>query len=122
MSWIAADPARYAGISVGNGQCVSFVKIAAGAPASSLWAQGMAVRGNAVPPGTVIATFDPDGSYGNHTDGSSHAAILIAEVASGLSVWDQWLGHPVGQRIIAFRAGAGSAANDGDQFCVAEPA
>ena len=77
------------------------------------------MRGADCAPGTCIATFDADGRYGNHTDGRSHAAILIAEHSDGLLVADQWIAdkrHPVAERVIRFRGGQGNAVNDGDQF------
>lgn len=73
-------------------------------------------------PGTAIATFDPDGRYGNHTDGRSHAAILVAEHGDGLRVWDCWKGHPVAQRTIRWHGGQGKASNDADQFYTIESA
>jgi len=52
----------------GDGQCVTFIHNVIVIPAASLWKQGERVRGNvSITPGTVIATFDPDGHYGNHT-------------------------------------------------------
>ena len=45
----------------------------------------------ALRPGTAIATFDPDGRYGNHTDGRSHAAIYLGQDATGIRVIDQWV-------------------------------
>jgi hypothetical protein len=118
MSWVAANPARYAGQAVGSGQCVAYVQAAASAPHTSHWRRGAKVRGGAIPPGTAIATFDAPGTYGNHTDGRSHAAILIAEQDDGLQVWDQWTGHPVAQRTI--RWGQPKASNSGDAFYVIE--
>jgi hypothetical protein len=120
MSWIADNPDEFAGSVVDNGQCVRYVQICAGVPHTSRWQPGAPVRGNGIEPGTAIATFDRDGSYGNHTDGRSHAAIFIAEVADGLLVWDQWTGHPVAQRVIRFRGGSGRRVNDGDQFQIIE--
>ena len=119
---IAKTPAGYAGKAVGNGHCVGFVREAAGLPHTSLWRRGEQVRAIRPPAGTAIATFDPDGRYGNHTDGRSHAAILVATQGDGLLVWDQWVGHPVAQRVIRFRGGSGQAVNDGDQFHVIEVA
>jgi hypothetical protein len=76
---------------------------------------------NTIPEGTAIATFDPAGTYGNHTDGRSHGAIYVSQVAGqGLDVYDQWLGQPVHQRMIHFRKGVGLAVNDGNQFYVVE--
>jgi hypothetical protein len=80
------------------------------------------VRGGNHAPGTAIATFDPNGRYGNHSDGRSHAAVLIAENSDGLLVIDQWIGQPPQQRIIRYRDGDGDAANDGDRFYVIEMA
>jgi hypothetical protein len=122
MSWIAQDPASFVGNAVGSGQCVAYVQAASGAPVTAKWKRGILVKGGNVPHGTAIATFDPDGTYGNHTDGRSHAAILDVELPAGLQVWDQWLTHPCAKRVIHFRAGVGTAVNDGDQFHVIESA
>jgi hypothetical protein len=73
--------------------------------------------------GSVVATFDPNGRYGNHIDGRSHAAIYLGRNAAGIQVLDQWNGHavqPVHERTIRFRNGHGVKANDGDQFYVVE--
>lgn len=120
MSYVAPSPEQYAETVVGNGQCVAFVKAASGAPATPAWSQGVQVRGGGAAKGTAIATFDPDGTYGNHTDGRSHAAVYISQDATGLQVWDQWTGQPVHQRTIAFRGGVGKRVNDGDAFYVIE--
>ena len=120
MSWIAKTPEAYQGQAVGSGHCVAFVQAAAVAPHTSQWRRGAKVRGGSVATGTAIATFDPSDRYGNHTDGRSHACILVAEEAGGLRVWDQWTGHPVQQRVIRWRGGQGTANNDGDGFCVIE--
>lgn len=122
MSWIAQNPSEFEGRSVGSGQCVAFVQQACGAPTTAHWRQGALVKGSGVAAGTAIATFDPTGTYGNHTDGRSHAAIFQAEQAGGLLVWDQWLHHPVAPRVIHFRSGTGDAVNDGDRFHVIESA
>jgi hypothetical protein len=55
----------------------------------------------------VIATFDTSGQYGNHTDGRSHTAILLAEISAGLLVVDQWVWKRCQQRIIRWRGGTG---------------
>jgi hypothetical protein len=110
---------RYDGHVVGNGHCVAFVRQVTRLPATAAWRRGENVRAAAsVAPGTAIATFDADGRYGNHTDGRSHAAILIARHPDGLLVWDQWLGQPVHQRVIRYQGGQGTAVNDGDQYHV----
>jgi len=100
MSWIAQMPSSLVGREVGSGQCVAYVQQASGAPRTALWRRGNLVKGGRVPQGTAIATFDPDGTYGNHFDGRSHAAILHEELLEGLLVWDQWLHHPVAPRVI----------------------
>jgi hypothetical protein len=120
MAWIADSPESFAGQRVHDGQCVRYVQEACGAPHTSRWRRGAQVRGHYVETGTAIATFDADGTYGNHTDGSSHAALFVAELDEGLLVWDQWLRHPVAQRTIRFRGGQGRKVNDGDQFYVIE--
>jgi hypothetical protein len=122
MAWVAPNPARYAGQVVDTGHCVRLTQIAAGAPHTSRWARGSKVRGNPVAPGTAIATFSVNGRYENRTDGSSHAAIFVAEESGGLRVWDQWTGHPVAQRTIRWHGGQGKKSNDGDQFFVIEEA
>ncbi len=82
------------------------------------------MRGSqAIAPGTVIATFDADGRYGNHLDRRSHAALYLGQNAVGIQVLDQWNGHtrqPVHERTIRFKDGHGSKDNDGDAFHVAQ--
>jgi hypothetical protein len=107
---------------IGTGQCVAFVEAAAKTRHTAEWNRGGIVAGDTtIAEGTAIATFDPDGTYGNHTDGRSHGAIYVSQVAGqGLLVYDQWLGQPVHQRTIHFRNGTGLAVNDGNQFYVIE--
>ena len=115
---VATNYAQYAGQNVGSGQCVALVQ--AGDPAVGLtrtWTAGEAVQGNtALQPGTPIATFDANGKYGNHLDGSSHAAIYLGQDANGMRVMDQWVGHPASERVIPW-SGA-RAANSGSAFRV----
>jgi hypothetical protein len=123
MSWIAKSPSSFVGQSVGTGQCVAYVEQAAGVPNTAQWKRGALVKGSVSPQGTAIATFDANGSYGNHTDGKSHAAIFHEELPEGLLVWDQWKDHPVAPRVLHFRAGKeGLPCDDGDQFYVIEHA
>lgn len=115
---------KYLGKVVGSGQCVEFVKLATGAPQTAGWKRGKRVKGNDIPSGTAIATFDDDGHYGNHTDGRSHAAILLAQNHDGLHVMDSWLGQPVHERLIYFGGRPGGKpgdVNNGDKFFVIEP-
>jgi hypothetical protein len=58
--------------------------------------KGQSVCGNDIPTGTAIAVFDADGHYGNHTDGTSHAAIYLGKSSvypGGIYVYDQWHGQ-----------------------------
>jgi hypothetical protein len=125
MSYTASIPdiqQNDLGKVIGTGQCVAFVEAVAKTPLTAHWNRGGIVAGDmTIAEGTAIATFDPDGTYGNHTDGRSHGAIYVSQVAGqGLLVYDQWLGQPVHQRTIHFRNGAGLAVNDGNQFYVIE--
>ena len=110
------------GTVVGNGHCVAHVRQIGGLPHTSFWRRGELVRGSNCAPGTIIATFDDNGRYGNHVDGRSHCAVLLAENSDGLLVIDQWLAQPVHQRTIRYRGGAGAAVNDGDRYYTVEVA
>jgi hypothetical protein len=113
---------------VGNGQCVALIHAVTVIPGASVWHQGSAVKDNkSLIPGTIIATFDKNGFYGNHTNGTSHAAIYLGQVPSGIIVIDQWKGstqkfdHPPQQRIIYFNHGsAAQKVDQGDQYYVVE--
>lgn len=125
MPTVTKSPERYAGKIVGNGHCVVFVREVTGLPPTAHWRQGGSVL--EAEPGSAIATFDPDGRYGNHTDGRSHAAILVEATAYGLQVWDQWVnrktpGPGVHQRLIQFRGGQGLPCDDGDAYAIIEVA
>ena len=119
-TWIAQNPGAHQGKVVGNGQCVAFVREACGLGHTSTWRKGALARGAGLPSGIALATFSagPDGRYENRTDGASHVAVLIAEDATGLLVWDQWRGRKVGQRVIRWKGGKGTANNDGDRYYV----
>jgi len=112
---------RHTGKVIGNGHCVPFVREVTGLPATAAWRRGDPVQGSDVASGTAIATFDPNGRYGNHTDGRSHAAIFLTEHSDGsIEVLDQWVGQSVHQRTIRNRRGAGDAVNDASRFYVVE--
>ncbi|MDH2914590.1 BPSL0067 family protein [Kosakonia sp. HypNH10] len=133
MAYIASTPSAYVGKSVGNGQCVAYTQKAANMPRTVAWKRGALVKGNtAIAPGTAIATFDANGRYGNHTDGSSHATIYLGQDASGIQVLDQWMTykklpsgervatpHYVSKRTIRFHK-APRAENNGDNYYVVE--
>jgi hypothetical protein len=127
MPYIARNPEAFLSSSVGTGQCVALAERAAMAPRTQFWRRGKKVRGaHDVQRGTIIATFDPSGCYGNHTDGRSHAAIYLGQTGAGIEVIDQWVDvshgvhrpHPASRRVIRFRGGHGVAVNDGDQYYV----
>jgi len=105
--------------SVGSGQCVALVQQAAGLGHTSTWQKGDAVLGNPnLKPGTPIACFDSDGKYGNHTNGTSHAAIYLGPSLTkpgGIRVYDQWAGHPASIRDIGL---SGSPVNNAKAFSV----
>lgn len=119
--FVATQPEEFLNQLVGNGECVAFVQKASSAPQTLAWRRGELVKGNtAVERGTAIATFDPNGRYGNHTDGSSHAAIYLRQDQSGLIVLDQFTrpeAHPVQERTLHFDD-ARIPANNGNVFFV----
>lgn len=90
MSYVYDKPESLEGLPiVGSGQCVALVKEYAGAPASSMWRAGAAVRGDMMlKKGTAIATF-VDGRYPNNGTGN-HAALYVSQDAVGIWVVDQW--------------------------------
>ena len=126
MPYVAnvSDAEARKGQFIGNGQCVTFVHAAVSIPPTVAWHKGEKVKDvTSLRPGTVIATFDKNGQYGNHTNGSSHAAIYLGQDLSGIKVLDQWSGpkaNPVHERTIRFMNGRGFKVNDGDQFYVVE--
>jgi hypothetical protein len=123
MAFVSSRHDQHMGKVIGTGHCVPFVREVTGAPITTQWRRGAKVRDNPdLAIGTAIATFDPNGLYGNHVDGRSHAAVLIAVRDNGLLVVDQWVGQSVHQRVIRFRDGSGDAVNDGDQYHVIEAA
>lgn len=106
MTYIAFNPDRFIGKSLGSGQCVAFVEEAAITPRTRKWRKGKKIAGNPILKGTAIATFQA-GMYSNSVDGLSHAAIYLRQTKEGIYVLDQWshLGHrqPVHERLIHFR-------------------
>lgn len=92
-TYVATDPLQWTKRpSVGNGQCVALVQMATHMPNTAHWRAGVLVQGNlGLPAGTIIALFDPNGHYGNHEDGRSHAAIYMGQDSRGIHVIDQWI-------------------------------
>src|SRR5271165_3675091 len=119
-SFVAASYSQYLGQSVGSGQCAVLVETAdPSVGLTSTWVQGAAVQGNtSLAPGTIIATFGPDGTYTGLQDGSAHAAIYLGQNGQGIQVEDQWAGQPVHLRTIPWTSVSGVAANTGTDFYV----
>lgn len=113
--YICANAGAYRSKVIGAGHCVSLIQHCSSAPQTRYWRQGERVKGKALYPGTVIATFD-NGRYPNKT--GWHAAIYISQDAKGIWVWDQWLGKSVHKRLIRFKSGRGTPNNDGDAYHV----
>ena len=129
--YVCQNPDSYLTKVVGNGQCVVFVQVAAGAPVTHAWKEGKKIHkgGAPLPKGTAIATFI-EGKYPSHTHGN-HAAIYIGQNAEGLQVYDQWASkdkatgaikfQPVHARTIHFHVlPGGSLSNNGNAFSVIE--
>src|SRR5271166_416242 len=108
-SFVAASYSQYLGQSVGSGQCAVLVETAdPSVGLTSTWVQGAAVQGNtSLAPGTIIATFGPDGTYTGLQDGSAHAAIYLGQNGQGIQVEDQWAGQPVHLRTIPWTSVSG---------------
>ena len=90
QTYIYADVDALEGINkVGSKQCVALVQLEAGAPITSTWREGAAVRGNqTIARGTAIATF-VNGRYASNAHGN-HAALYMGQDATGITVMDQW--------------------------------
>ncbi len=78
--------------SIGNTECVEFVRQASAAPHTTLWKKGDLVVDmvpGTIPRGTVIATFDDRSRY--PTDGKGkHAAIYLSHTKNSIEVLDEW--------------------------------
>ena len=119
-SFVAASYSQYLGQSVGSGQCAVLVETAdPSVGLTSTWVQGAAVQGNtSLAPGTIIATFGPDGTYTGLQDGSAHAAIYLGQNGQGIQVEDQWADQPAHLRTIPWTSVSGVPANTGSDFYV----
>lgn len=101
-----------------KGECaagVQYVFYKAGKPLGKTvyWRQGIQVKGNNVPAGTAIASFQ------NGMWAKDHAAIFIKETKSWLDVWDQYNrpSKPWGRRTLWFR-NDNDRSNNGNLFFV----
>lgn len=123
MPHVSVNPKTYEKTSVGDGQCVAFVRTASHAPQTTIWQRGELVKtANNIAVGTVIATFDDNGRYGSRKDGTSHTAIFLRKSSIGIVVLDQWITNgvrqPVHERTIRFGNVAGKKINNGDKYYV----
>lgn len=123
MSYFCSNPQAYLNESVGDGQCVAFVRKCTGAVEAKYWKQSKTqVKGNAstIKPGTAIATF-VNGVYANKSSGN-HAAIYVGQNTIGVWVYEQWKNtretQPVHKRRIRFNNTTRGPSNDGNAFYV----
>lgn len=114
-SYICPNPESYAdGKYHGEShECVALVKEACKAPQTTLWKKGTHVKGNQVPKGAAIATFNDQGKY------EGHAAIYLSQDNFGIKVVDQWQGQPGHTRVIKFDDSR-TPSNNGNKFYVVE--
>ncbi|GGE60017.1 BPSL0067 family protein [Massilia psychrophila] len=85
MAYVALDPEKFKGSSVGNGHCVAYARQATSMPHTGVWRKGALVKGTVgIAIGTAIATFDKNNSYANKVDGTSHVAIYLGQTAVGI--------------------------------------
>ncbi len=120
-SFVATAYNQYLGQAVGSGQCVALVQAAnPSVGLTATWQPGASVQNNtSIQPGTVIATFGPNGTYTNSLDGSAHAAIYLGQNSDGIQVQDQWAGQVDHTRTIPWRGNSsGPAVNNGSKFYV----
>jgi hypothetical protein len=120
MPFVAANPHARLGDVVESGHCMRHVQVVAGVTHSSTLRRGARVRDTDVPRGTVIGTFNDAGRYPNSMSGDSHVCILLEKLPEGLRVVEQYIPHPVGERTIRYKAGAGPAVDDADRYFVVE--
>lgn len=114
-SLICKNASKYKGQVVGDGHCVSLIKLCSSAPNTPAWRPGIKVLGNNIPYGSIIATFEK-GRYPNRT--GYHAAIYISQDKRGIWVWDQWVGKPVHKRLIRRRDDGAAASNSAEAYSV----
>ena len=98
---------------IGNGHCVSLIRVCSDAPTTKYWQAGEQVTKSSPEPGTVIATF-ANGEYPNRK--GYHAAIFISQDQDGIWVWDQWRGKAVHKRLIRFGNKRTEASNSAQAY------
>lgn len=119
MPYVSHDFRASIGKTIGDGECVAFVRETSGAPSSKMWKRGRLVRDAiGLSEGTAIATFDANGQYAA-VRGRKHAAIYVGRDNIAITAVDQWVGQVVHERAIKFD-NPGNVSNDGDAFYVIE--
>src|SRR5271157_897352 len=119
-SFAAVNYSQYLGQSVGSGQCAVLVEAAdPSVGLTATWVQGASVQGNtSLAPGTIIATFGPNGTYTGLQDGSAHAAIFLGQNDQGIQVMDQWAGQAAGIRTIPWNSSSSLPISSGSNYYV----
>lgn len=112
---VCQNAGRYRGRVVGDGHCVSLIRLCSSAPVTRDWRPGELVNRINPPAGTIIATFEGE-RYPSVT--GHHAAIFIEQDERGIWVWDQWVGKPVHRRLIRFRDDSATASNTAQRYRV----
>lgn len=118
------EDATYYENEKGNHECVVFIQKTTNIPQTKLWKRGVKVKDTKqgdIAKGTVIATFDEDGSYPTDSLGK-HAAIYLRHTNDYIEVYDQWNAQgKVKKRKIKFdKSITTKRSNNGDTFFVVE--
>src|SRR5271166_5183581 len=119
-SVVAVNYSQYLGQSVGSGQCAVLVEAAdPSVGLTATWVQGASVQGNtSLAPGTIVATFGPNGTYTGLQDRSAHAAIYLGQNDQGIQVMDQWAGQAAGIRTIPWNSSSSLPISSGSNYYV----
>ncbi len=113
--YICEGAAVFKGKSIGDGECVDFIKLCSNAPLTKFWKPGSLVFGKNIPEGAAIATFRK-GKYPNRS--GYHAAIYSHQDANGIYAWDQWQGQTVHLRYIKAHQSHKNPGNNASRYRV----
>jgi hypothetical protein len=144
MAWVIHNPRQYIGKhSRGSGQCAALAQdlgkhLVPPIPLVAHWQRGTRVKGNILPPGTVIAIFNSNGDYqgskfAHHLNGTAHTALYVGQTNVGIEVVHQYLNSRTikgslirfgGQRVTGHKSGVsgsgGKLEDDADNYYVVE--
>lgn len=122
-----SEPINFIGHSIGNGQCVDFVRACSEIPSTQFWRPGHALYSgrndarpltpNSLQYGTIIATFEGD-RYPN-TSGH-HAAMYVSHDEDGIWVYDQFRKKSVSLRHIRVRHDRAAPSNTAQAYRVVQ--